>query len=105
MLAPKRVTPRKIAIESTVLVLVLGATLYFFLSSMQPAATLPVTEVAVPDGSLLAPLPQLTSDPLLFSNPQYQSLQTWVDLPVQAGTVGNKPNPFSTSTAAVITSR
>lgn len=105
MLAPKRITPRKILIEAVVLAAVLGVTLYFFLSSMQPGFTPPVNESAVPNGALLAPLPDLNAGQQLFANPQYQGLQSWVDLPVQIGIVGNKPNPFSTSTAIVIPPR
>ncbi len=103
MLVPKRITPRKLMVEIGALVAVVGVTLYFLIGSMQPSATPPADPAgAVPGGSLLPPLPDLPASVSLFDTAQYQSLQPFVELPVQSGPVG-KPNPFSTSTATAVT--
>lgn len=102
MLVPKRITPRKLVIEIVALAGVVGLTLYFLIGSMQPSATPPTDPAAAPGGSLLPALPNLPASVSLFETVQYQALQPSADLPVQSGPTG-KPNPFSTSTAPLVT--
>ncbi len=103
MLVPKRITPRKLIMEIGALAAVVGVTLYFLIGSMQPSAAPPTDPAAVASGGTLLPaLPNLPASVSLFETVQFQSLHSFVELPVQSGPTG-KANPFSTSTESVVT--